>query len=131
MRSIFTILLLPLLALFLSDCNKGPEFDCFFYQKIDSLQDLRLFVEGADKGKLPFSSSEFNCDSAAQKSKALHLTLREGKYSIVAMDQAGNTRSAGTVSMKQNGRKLTSSSSGTKGGQGVRMNGKCVIVEMF
>jgi hypothetical protein len=94
MKSILTLSALATVLLF-TQCKKESDNGYkITAESDDSLSTLHLFVNGEDKGVLPFISG--GADDFGD-SRALNFSLPEGSYKLTTKDQLGNYRNSTSI----------------------------------
>jgi hypothetical protein len=74
----------------------------FFWKKADSATIHYLYIDNVEKGVLPFISTSLTTPGTdvAQK-QGLSLTLKMGRYDIIAKDKSGNILCTGSLFLKK------------------------------
>lgn len=121
--------LIPVIAvLLLLYCRKDDKiYNTYVYtaNTIDQGR-LSLYIDDAYRGEIPYLGSKLTCDNDTLKQKALFLTLKSGKYKIVAKDQQGSEKSSATLKISE--RRLSSKS--RMGSQEMSSQGDCLIIRL-
>jgi hypothetical protein len=122
-------ILTALILFSLTTCKKfGTSQDLFFYSDIDSASaPMTLFVDDELKGVLPNLHVQVSVDNDTITREALHLSLKPGKYNLVAKDNQGNVRCEGWFKFSKNSVKT----SATKGGQAFAGSNTTKVFELF
>ncbi|MBK7310351.1 MAG: hypothetical protein IPI93_06055 [Sphingobacteriaceae bacterium] len=122
------LVLLASTIIVLTNCNKlGKDFDNYFYTDIEnSAGPLTLFIDGKNKGGLPYLKTSVSPTNDTIINHALHLTLKSGKYKIEAKDNQGNLKCSFTLKFRSN----LLSTSGTIGRQTTAASGKIVVTKL-
>ncbi len=121
-------------TLLLVQCNKhshDPEntvFNCHFYTSNDSSDTkLSLYIDGENKGELPFISSDLVCGDSALAG-ALQLSLSPGTYTVKGKDEDGHTQSSGNIMIYSDEQGID----GGTGGMSLRWDeGTCFVIRLF
>jgi hypothetical protein len=116
MKTCFSVVPPFILMVFLfSHCRKENTVYQGYFYSLNSQDEARLnlFIDGENKGELPFIKHQAGFTSDSIKYHALKLPFYSGKHKLEAKDQNGQIRSSGTVSVSKN----KSSSRGGVGGQ--------------
>jgi hypothetical protein len=125
-RSFFAAALTVLLF---AQCSKGRTTynGTFWTSKDTSEVRLFLFVDDEYKGEVPFLEKAPECSAE----NALSFPVESGQHTLVARDVNGTIRSSGTVKIKSNARRSSTSVSGGSGGQDIYLNDDCLIVKLY
>lgn len=124
----FFLLALIVVLLSFANCSKDKDkiYEAYFWTSIDSSDHkMTLYIDGANKGTLPYMVVKPNCGD----SLALHLRMPLGKYTLEARDETSKVRMGSVIKLKSNG--LSVSSSGYTGGTEMSEDGDCLRVRLF
>jgi hypothetical protein len=107
-------LLLPFcIALVALSCKKeNTQFNSYFWTTQDT-PNLVLYVDGQQKGALPYLSTRPACNNDYSRRKALFLLLETGEHTLTVKDQQGNTISTHTIQVKSNSVSSTQTTGGS------------------
>jgi hypothetical protein len=89
-----------------TDCRKFETYDCFFYTDIEnSTGPLTLTIDDLNLGDLPLLKNVSSPSSDTIFKKAVHLSLKHGRYKIEAIDNNGKSKCSGTLKLRFNSHK--------------------------
>ncbi len=128
-KLLFKSLIICLSVLTLLACKKfGHKFDTYFYTDTESSDGpLYLYIDGKNKGALPFLKIPVSTENDTVIKSALHLVLRSGNYKIEAKDPFGNLKFSGYLKF----RRRTIGNGGTLGGQETVSSGDIIVTKIF
>ncbi|RYD53281.1 MAG: hypothetical protein EOP52_03835 [Sphingobacteriales bacterium] len=113
----------------LTGCTKEePQtYQVSFYTPTPN-QPLRLYVEGADWGMLPYLAQTPSCPGTqSDGAKALVKPMASGEYRVECRNAQGAVVNQGTIRMSTR----SMGSSGTMGGGSMQSNESCVAVGLW
>lgn len=131
MKRICSVVFAPLLAVLLfTQCKKEDPnlvFNTVFYTT-EPTGKLTLYINGANKGVLPYFSAEPGCGSQPGDGKVpLAVSLKSGSYQITGKDSLGGVISSGTIRIS----KSTMGVSGTTGGMRMSGDSGCLAIGLY
>ena len=111
-----------------SGCTRDDSvFNCKFYTSINSNEaTLTLFIDGVNKGTLPYISTAPACGDSLI-SQTLQLQLESGRYKFEARDASGTVKSYSKVKITER----TKSVNGNMGGISITGTEDCEVINLF
>ncbi|MET0466955.1 MAG: hypothetical protein ABW007_27590 [Chitinophagaceae bacterium] len=105
-------------------------FDTYFWTSIPG-EERFLFIEGKQKGLIPYLSSAPNCGNDSSKQACLKEYLPSGSYAIEVRGVSGKVFYEETLTVRRIGGNVTiGTTTPGKGGKSVRtFEGDCLMVE--
>lgn len=92
-----------------------------------------LYINGVNKGMLPYISTGVDCDHDEAKRLSLMLYLPSDTYEIQVRDEQQHVVYTETFTASKRGKnvKISTSTDERKGGSKVNVNDKCLVHEIF
>ncbi|MCG2613803.1 hypothetical protein LZZ85_05905 [Terrimonas sp. NA20] len=105
-------------------------FDTYFWTSIPG-EERFLFIEGKQKGLIPYLPSAPNCENDSSKQACLKEYLPSGNYAIEVRNVSGKVLYEETLTVKRRGDNVTiGTTTPGKGGKSVRtFKGGCLMEE--
>ena len=107
------ILLLLCLAgcLLSTQCRTYKGFNTWFCTNKAQDTICYLYIDGINKGSLPYLPESPDCGNNSLREKALFMHLESGKYKLEVKDQQSKLFYSGTIVIKRSGHSISLSSS--------------------